>query len=86
MRNGSVIAAAALLALVACTGGAASDVDTKVRDVLLVETSSGARSLEDLPKNAQRYIATLEELSGARISAIGVGPGRDETVVVHDLI
>ena len=50
------------------------------------EDISGARSLEDLPKNAQRYVATLEELSGARISAIGVGPGRDETVVVHDLI
>ncbi len=50
------------------------------------EDISGARSLEDLPKNAQRYIATLEELSGARMSAIGVGPGRDETVVLHDLI
>jgi len=50
------------------------------------EDISGARSLDDLPKNAQRYVATLEELSGARISAIGVGPGRDETVVVHDLI
>jgi adenylosuccinate synthase len=50
------------------------------------EDISGARSLADLPKNAQRYVATLEELSGARMSAIGVGPGRDETVVVHDLI
>jgi adenylosuccinate synthase len=50
------------------------------------EDISGARSLEDLPKNAQRYVASLEELSGARMSAIGVGPGRDETVVVHDLI
>jgi len=50
------------------------------------EDISGARSLEDLPKNAQRYVTTLEELSGARISAIGVGPGRDETVVVHDLL
>ena len=50
------------------------------------EDISGARSLDDLPKNAQAYVATLEELSGARMSAIGVGPGRDETVVVHDLI
>ncbi|HUP99789.1 MAG TPA: adenylosuccinate synthase [Aeromicrobium sp.] len=50
------------------------------------EDISGARSLDELPKNAQRYVATLEELSGARISAIGVGPGRDETVVVHDLL
>lgn len=45
-----------------------------------------ARSLDDLPKNAQSYVSALEEMSGARISAIGVGPGREETVVVHDLI
>jgi len=50
------------------------------------EDLSSARSFEDLPKNAQAYVAKLEELSGARISAIGVGPGRDETVVVHDLL
>jgi len=50
------------------------------------EDISSARTLDDLPKNAQAYVAKLEELSGARISAIGVGPGRDETVVVHDLI
>ena len=28
----------------------------------------------------------LEELSGARISAIGVGPGRDQTIVLHDVL
>jgi len=50
------------------------------------EDISSARSLSDLPKNAQAYVAKLEELSGARISAIGVGPGRDETVVLHDLL
>jgi adenylosuccinate synthase len=50
------------------------------------EDISTARSFDDLPKNAQAYVAKLEELSGARISAIGVGPGRDETVVVHDLL
>jgi adenylosuccinate synthase len=47
---------------------------------------SKARRFEDLPENAQRYIRRLEELCGARISAIGVGPGRDETVLRHDLI
>jgi adenylosuccinate synthase len=31
-------------------------------------------------------VQTLEEMSGARISAVGVGPDRDETVVLHDLI
>ena len=32
------------------------------------------------------FKSTLEEVSGASISAIGVGPGRDETIVVKDLI
>jgi adenylosuccinate synthase len=47
---------------------------------------SGARSLEDLPKNAQHYVHALEEMSGAPISAIGVGPGRDETVLLRSLV
>ena len=38
------------------------------------------------PANAQAYVRRLEELSGARISVIGVGPGRDENVVINDLI
>jgi adenylosuccinate synthase len=50
------------------------------------EDISGARSLEDLPKNAQQYIHALEEMSGAPISAIGVGPGRDETVQLRPLV
>ncbi|WP_293784105.1 adenylosuccinate synthase [uncultured Aeromicrobium sp.] len=47
---------------------------------------SGARSIADLPKAAQTYVTALEEMSGARISAIGVGPGRDQTIVVNDLL
>jgi adenylosuccinate synthase len=45
------------------------------------EDISKARSLSDLPKNAQDYVKYLEEISGAPMSAIGVGPGRDETIV-----
>ena len=47
---------------------------------------SGARTFDDLPANAQSYVKALEKISGARISAIGVGPGREETVAVHDLL
>ncbi|WP_088289048.1 adenylosuccinate synthase [Kineosporia sp. A_224] len=47
---------------------------------------SGARSFEDLPKNAQTYVLALEEMSGSRISAVGVGPDRDATVVRHDML
>jgi len=50
------------------------------------EDISKAREISDLPKNAQSYIKFLEEISGAPMSAIGVGPGRDETIAVRDLI
>lgn len=50
------------------------------------EDLSKARSLEDLPKNARAYVQFLEDVSGARISAVGVGPGRDETISVRDLV
>ncbi len=43
---------------------------------------SAARDWDDLPANAQRYVRALEEMSGTRIWAVGVGPGRDQTVVV----
>jgi len=50
------------------------------------ENISKAKSVADLPKNAQEYVKFLEKISGAPMSAIGVGPGRDETIVVRDLI
>jgi len=45
-----------------------------------------ARTLEDLPANARAYVKFLEDISGAPMSAIGVGPGRDETISVRDLL
>ena len=50
------------------------------------ENISKAKSIADLPNNAKEYVKFLEKVSGAPISAIGVGPGRDETIVVRDLI
>ncbi|MED7928364.1 adenylosuccinate synthase [Nonomuraea sp. LP-02] len=50
------------------------------------EDITGAKTFADLPPNAQAYVRTLEEMSGAPISAIGVGPGRDQTVVVRPLV
>ena len=49
------------------------------------EDISGARRFEDLPANARAYIERLEELAGARVSAIGVGPGREQTIVRHTM-
>ncbi|MEC5151513.1 adenylosuccinate synthase [Cryobacterium sp. GrIS_2_6] len=50
------------------------------------EDITGARTFEELPRNAQDYVLALEKMSGARISAIGVGPGREAIVSRHDLI
>jgi adenylosuccinate synthase len=50
------------------------------------EDISKAKSFSDLPKNAQAYVKALEEMSGAPISAIGVGPGRDETIEINSFL
>lgn len=50
------------------------------------ESISDAKTLGELPENARKYVYKLEELSGCRISAIGVGPDRDQTIVVRDLM
>ncbi len=50
------------------------------------EDISKARSFEELPQAAQNYVLRLEELSGAFMSCIGVGPGRDETIVRREVI
>ena len=50
------------------------------------EDITECREFEDLPQKAQDYVLRLEELSGAPISYIGVGPGRDQTIVRHDVM
>ena len=50
------------------------------------EDISACRTFEELPENAQRYVLRVEELIGARVSAIGVGPGRHEIIERHSLL
>lgn len=50
------------------------------------EDISVARSFEELPENAQNYVLALERLSGCRISVIGVGPDREQSIVRHELL
>ena len=50
------------------------------------EDITGCRTFEELPKNAQDYIARLEELSRCRIQSIGVGAGREATIVRYPVI
>ena len=47
---------------------------------------SGAREFADLPANAQEYVRFIEDASGVRVSAIGVGQDRTATIAVRDLI
>ncbi len=50
------------------------------------EDITGVRNFESLPRAAHDYVLAVENMSGARISAIGVGPGRDAVIVRHDLL
>lgn len=43
---------------------------------------SGIRTYEDLPENAKKYIAKVEDLIGAPIGIISVGPDREQTINV----
>ena len=47
---------------------------------------TGARTFDELPLEAQDYVLALEEMSGTRISVIGVGAARDAVIVRHDLV
>ncbi len=50
------------------------------------EDISNAKTFEDLPLNARKYVEYLEKISGAPMSAIGVGQHRDATISRRDLI
>ncbi|HET8660227.1 MAG TPA: adenylosuccinate synthase [Micromonosporaceae bacterium] len=50
------------------------------------EDISKARTEAELPAAARAYVDRIEQLCGARVSVVGVGPGRDENVVRHPLL
>jgi adenylosuccinate synthase len=41
----------------------------------------GATIYADLPKNAQDYLARIEELAGVPLDIISTGPDREQTIV-----
>ncbi|WP_137122142.1 adenylosuccinate synthase [Segeticoccus rhizosphaerae] len=47
---------------------------------------SGCRSYDELPANCRAYVEFVEGQVGARVSVIGVGPGRDEVIERHSLL
>ncbi|CEZ19762.1 adenylosuccinate synthetase [Candidatus Methylopumilus planktonicus] len=46
------------------------------------ESTFGIKSMDDLPKNAQLYLKTLEKLCEVPIHVVSTGPERDETIVL----
>jgi len=48
------------------------------------EDITKAKSMAELPDNARSYVARVEELSGAPVVLVSVGPRRDETIVLRN--
>jgi adenylosuccinate synthase len=45
------------------------------------EDISGVTRLEDLPRTAAAYVDVVEKLGGVPVTAVGVGPGREQTLI-----
>jgi adenylosuccinate synthase len=50
------------------------------------EDISGAKIMDDLPRGAQAYLAALQDMIGAPVCAVGVGPRRDQTLQLRPLL
>jgi adenylosuccinate synthase len=50
------------------------------------EPTRGAKDFEELPAEAQRYVARLEEVSGVSCAIVSTGSDRDETIVRRDSV
>jgi len=48
------------------------------------ETLAGARTIDDLPATAQRYIRRIEEIVGIPVVCVSVGAERGETIVLQN--
>jgi adenylosuccinate synthase len=46
------------------------------------QDTTTCRTWEDLPENARKYLTRLGDLSGAPIKYVGIGPDRDQTILL----
>jgi adenylosuccinate synthase len=46
----------------------------------------GIRRFADLPANAQRYVARLEDISGVPAAIVSTGSERDDTILRDDVM
>lgn len=49
------------------------------------ESIKDARSFDELPENAKKYLRKMEEFTGVKISIVSVGPKRDQTIRVGNI-
>jgi adenylosuccinate synthase len=47
------------------------------------ESTVGLRSYDELPDNARRYLARMQELAGVPIDIVSTGPDREQTIVLR---
>lgn len=72
----------------ACVSGFPADSSALSRCGMICETlpgwpgesAAGARKESDLPENARRYLARIEELTGASVAMISAGAERDDII------
>ena len=43
---------------------------------------SHIRTYEELPESVKKYIHRIEELVGCKITMVGVGPNRDQNIII----
>ena len=51
-----------------------------------VDPASELLAFADLPEQARRYVARLEEVSGVPVAVISTGSERDDTIFRHEII
>lgn len=49
------------------------------------ESVAKARSYEELPENAKKYLKKIEEFTGVKIAIVSVGPRRDQTMMIGEI-
>jgi len=44
------------------------------------------KTYDELPENAKKYLKRIEELTNIKISIVSIGPERDQTIVIEEII
>ena len=47
-------------------------------------STQGIKNIDALPENAKKYIYSLEDFIGAKVSSISTSPERDDTILIED--